>query len=62
MVAITDIYFHQNNEKERQAALELNDAVLRLTRDGAFVVVPRPKVSFEPKGPHPVGMDLASAL
>ncbi len=59
---ITDIYFHQNNEKERQAALELRDAVLRLRRDGAFVAVPLRKVFFEPMGPHPVGMDLISYL
>jgi DOPA 4,5-dioxygenase len=49
------IYFHQKNEKERQAALELQDAVLRLRRDGAFLVVPLRNVYFEPMGPHPVG-------
>jgi hypothetical protein len=59
---ITDIYFHQNNEKERQAALELRDAILRLRRDGAFLVVPLRKVYFEPMGPHPVGMNMTSAL
>jgi len=49
------IYFHQNNEQERQTALELRDAVLRLRRDGAFVAVPLRRVNLEPIGPHPVG-------
>jgi len=58
----TDIYFHQSNEQEHQAALELRDAVLRLRRDGAFVAVPLRRVNLEPAGPHPVGTNLASAL
>jgi hypothetical protein len=59
---ITDIYFHQNNEQERQAALELRDAVLRLRRDGAFVAVPLWRVNLEPAGPHPVGTSLVVSL
>ena len=50
-----DIYFHQNNAEELQAALELRDAVLRLRRDGAFVAVPLFRVNTGPQGPHPVG-------
>ncbi|KAF6758199.1 DOPA-like domain-containing protein [Ephemerocybe angulata] len=49
------IYFHQKNQKEREAALKLRDAVLRLRRDGAFVAVPLFRVNLEPMGPHPVG-------
>ncbi|RXW16040.1 hypothetical protein EST38_g9814 [Candolleomyces aberdarensis] len=49
------IYFHQNNERERSAALKLRDAVLRLRRDGAFVAVPLYRVNMGPIGPHPVG-------
>jgi Dopa 4,5-dioxygenase family len=52
---VTDIYFHQKNEREHQAALELRDAVLRLRRGGAFVAVPLWRVNLEPIGPHPVG-------
>jgi hypothetical protein len=52
---VTDIYFHQKNEREHQAALELRDAVLRLRKDGAFVAVPLWRVNLEPIGPHPVG-------
>jgi len=50
-----DIYFHQNNQEEHQAALDLRDAVLRLRRDGAFVAVPLFRVNTDPMGPHPVG-------
>ncbi|CDO71870.1 hypothetical protein BN946_scf184940.g17 [Trametes cinnabarina] len=50
-----DIYFHQRNADEHQAALELRDAVLRLRRDGAFVAVPLFRVNTDPIGPHPVG-------
>ncbi|KAH9977047.1 DOPA-like domain-containing protein [Lactifluus volemus] len=49
------IYFHQKNELEHKAALELRDAVLCLRRDGAFVAVPLWRVNLEPIGPHPVG-------
>ncbi|KAH9020887.1 DOPA-like domain-containing protein [Lactarius hengduanensis] len=49
------IYFHQKNEQEHQAALQLRDAVLRLRRDGAFVAVPLWRVNLAPIGPHPVG-------
>ena len=55
---VADIYFHQKNEREHQAALELRDAVLRLRRDGAFVAVPLRSVNLEPVGPHPVGTNL----
>lgn len=51
----TDIYFHQRNADEHQAALDLRDAVLRLRRDGAFVAVPLFRVNTDPIGPHPVG-------
>ena len=51
-----DIYFHQRNADEHQAALELRDAVLRLRRDGAFIAVPLFRVNTDPIGPHPVGM------
>lgn len=50
-----DIYFHQRNAIEHDAALQLRDAVLRLRRDGAFVAVPLFRVNSEPVGPHPVG-------
>jgi len=50
-----DIYFHQNNSEEHQAALKLRDAVLCLRRDGAFVAVPLFRVNTGPIGPHPVG-------
>lgn len=50
-----DIYFHQKNPEEHQAAMKLRDAVLRLRRDGAFVAVPLFRVNMEPMGPHPVG-------
>lgn len=50
-----DIYFHQRNADEHQAALELRDAVLRLRRDGAFIAVPLFRVNTDPVGPHPVG-------
>jgi len=53
--ALSDIYFHQNNERERNAALKLRDAVLKLRRDGAFVAVPLHRVNLGPVGPHPVG-------
>ncbi|KZV68066.1 hypothetical protein PENSPDRAFT_610485 [Peniophora sp. CONT] len=49
------IYFFQKNDAQRQAALDLRDAVLRLRRDGAFVAVPLYRVNFEPMGPHPCG-------
>jgi hypothetical protein len=55
---VTDIYFHQKNELEHKAALELRDAVLCLRRDGAFVAVPLWRVNLEPIGPHPVGESL----
>ncbi|TEB31431.1 hypothetical protein FA13DRAFT_1732872 [Coprinellus micaceus] len=51
----TDIYFRQKNAQEREAALKLRDAVLRLRRDGAFVAVPLHRVNLDPIGPHPVG-------
>jgi DOPA 4,5-dioxygenase len=50
-----DIYFHQNNDEEHQAAVKLRDAVLCLRRDGAFVAVPLFRVNTDPIGPHPVG-------
>jgi hypothetical protein len=50
-----DIYFHQRNADQHQAALDLRDAVLRLRRDGAFVAVPLFRVNTDPIGPHPVG-------
>lgn len=50
-----DIYFHQHNAGEHQAALDLRDAVLRLRRDGAFIAVPLFRVNTDPVGPHPVG-------
>lgn len=50
-----DIYFHQRNRTEHEAALALRDAVLRLRRDGAFVAVPLWKVNHDPIGPHPAG-------
>jgi len=53
--AFKDIYYHQNNVKEHEAALELRDAVLRLRRAGAFVAVPLWRVNTSPIGPHPVG-------
>lgn len=56
-----DIYFRQNNEKDRKAALKLRDAVLRLRRDGAFVAVPLYRVNMGPIGPHPVGEYIHSA-
>ncbi|KAJ3525831.1 hypothetical protein NMY22_g10411 [Coprinellus aureogranulatus] len=49
------IYFHQKNTQEKEAALKLRDAVLRLRRDGAFVAVPLFRVNVDPIGPHPVG-------
>jgi DOPA 4,5-dioxygenase len=52
---ILDIYFHQRNEEEHKAALELRDAVLRLRRDGAFIAVPLYRVNTDPIGPHPCG-------
>lgn len=55
MAFAADIYFHQRNADEHQAALELRDAVLRLRRDGAFVAVPLFRVNTDPIGPHPVG-------
>ena len=55
-----DIYFHQKNEHEHQAALELRDAVLRLRRDGAFVAVPLWRVNLAPIGPHPAGANMRS--
>ena len=55
LTSFVDIYFHQKNEQEREAALELRDAVLRLRRDGAFVAVPLWRVNLSPIGPHPVG-------
>lgn len=54
-VMTVDIYFHQRNANEHQAALELRDAVLRLRRDGAFIAVPLFRVNTDPIGPHPVG-------
>ena len=50
-----DIYFHQRNADEHNAALQLRDAVLRLRYNGAFVAVPLFRVNTEPIGPHPVG-------
>lgn len=52
---VIDIYFHQNNADEHEAALKLRDSVLRLRRDGAFVAVPLFRVNTAPMGPHPVG-------
>jgi hypothetical protein len=52
---LADIYFHQKNQGEHRAALDLRDAVLRLRRDGAFVAVPLFRVNEQPMGPHPVG-------
>jgi DOPA 4,5-dioxygenase len=49
------IYFHQNNARERAAALALRDAVLRLRAAGAFVAVPLFRVNMGPIGPHPAG-------
>ena len=57
-----DIYFFQKNNAQRQAALELRDAVLRLRRDGAFVAVPLWRVNYEPMGPHPCGTSAARFL
>jgi DOPA 4,5-dioxygenase len=54
------IYFHQKNEKEKEAALALRDAVLRLRRAGAFVAVPLFRVNYGPMGPHPAGDCLES--
>ena len=55
LTPFADIYFHQKNEHEHQAALELRDAILRLRRDGAFIAVPLWQVNLAPVGPHPVG-------
>lgn len=55
VIGSVDIYFHQGNADEHQAALDLRDAVLRLRRDGAFVAVPLFRVNTDPIGPHPVG-------
>lgn len=52
---VIDIYFHQKNVLEKEAALNLRDAVLRLRRDGAFVAAPLHRVNVEPIGPHPAG-------
>ncbi|KAF8265318.1 hypothetical protein EI94DRAFT_1772386 [Lactarius quietus] len=46
LLTFADIYFHQKNEDEHQAALQLRDAVLRLRRDGAFVAVPLWRVNL----------------
>ena len=54
-IQLSDIYFHQRNADEHQAALDLRDAVLRLRRDGAFIAVPLFRVNTDPIGPHPVG-------
>ena len=54
-VCSIDIYFHQRNQNEHDAALALRDSVLRLRRDGAFVAVPLFRVNVDPIGPHPVG-------
>lgn len=54
-----DIYFHQRNADQHQAALDLRDAVLRLRRDGAFVAVPLFRVNTDPIGPHPIGKYLS---
>jgi len=51
-----DIYFHQGNIEEHEAAVSLRDAVLRLRRDGAFVAVPLFRINTAPIGPHPVGL------
>lgn len=57
---VTDIYFHQKNKREVQAASDLRDAVLRLRLDGAFVAVPLWRVNLGPEGPHPAGASLSS--
>ena len=62
LTSFVDIYFHQKNEQEREAALELRDAVLRLRRDGAFVAVPLWRVNLSPIGPHPVGTYMRLSL
>jgi len=58
MFNLLDIYFHQGNAEEHEAAVRLRDAVLRLRRDGAFVAVPLFRVNTAPIGPHPVGLSL----
>lgn len=57
---LLDIYFHQGNAEEHEAAVRLRDAVLRLRRDGAFVAVPLFRVNTAPIGPHPVGLFLCA--
>ena len=50
-----DIYFLQNNQRSKEDALKLRDAVLSLRSAGGFVAVPLYRVNYGPIGPHTVG-------
>lgn len=49
------IYFLLQSPVEKDAALALRDAVLRLRNAGVFVAVPLWRVNEYPMGPHPAG-------
>ncbi|CAO3647474.1 unnamed protein product [Cunninghamella blakesleeana] len=49
------IYFFQNNNHQKEAALALRNRVLSLVQLGFFEVVPLHRVNYGPIGPHTVG-------
>ncbi|KAI9309044.1 DOPA-like domain-containing protein [Cunninghamella echinulata] len=49
------IYFFQNNNEQKEAALALRNRVLSLVQGGFFEVVPLHRVNYGPIGPHTVG-------
>ena len=50
-----NIYFHQANVKDCHVAIELQDAVISLRQEGAFVAIPPDCINMCPVSPHPVG-------